>query len=592
MSGTRLIRFAPSLRKPCSFSTLRGAGLLLLLASLLLPPAWGDATQRDDDRQAGRRRFFELTRRFEEERDKIPLERADTIRELGSLKMSAAVQFLAGVLEKPKENGIVKEAVLRALGTDGSEEAVEAILTLGFSELPKRSWRVAGEALKTFHDPSGIEWVVERGWKQIPGLEPEAQQIFVGVLRRTQDERSAAASYKLLGNPKCPPETQLGLVKIVRDFRHMRSKKKLARLFKINDAPLKVEVLLALQELQATEHSKLFRTALRSRHWQVRAVGADIYGHTHDPELIPEITPLLLDDSQPVQVAAVQALRRIGGEGVMDALVEALASVGGRVKDDIGDALLHLTGEDLGPGPIAWKIWWKENRGTAKIAGISREEFDRIRKESEGGKTGVYYGLRVISDYVTFVVDVSGSMEEPYMVPIEDESEKEESEGRTGVSKKKGKKKKRKWEKKTKIQVAKDELARVLDGLRRGTDFNLITFSGAFTLWKPHLVEMTEGIREEAVAFTRSLSPGGMTNVYDTLKAALKDPQVNTIYFLSDGSPTMGTFTDTETILEKVAEANQLRKVKIHTIGFHLDPQAEELMRRLAEENFGSFVKK
>ena len=83
-----------------------------------------------------------------------------------------------------------------------------------------------------------------------------------------------------------------------------------------------------------------------------------------------------------------------------------------------------------------------------------------------------------------------------------------------------------------------------------------------------------------------------MTNVYETLIFAMEDPKVNTIYFLSDGAPTMGTYTDTKTILEKVAEKNQARKVKIHTIGFHLKPAEEELMRQLAEQNYGQFVKK
>ena len=46
-----------------------------------------------------------------------------------------------------------------------------------------------------------------------------------------------------------------------------------------------------------------------------------------------------------------------------------------------------------------------------------------------------------------------------------------------------------------------------------------------------------------------------------------------------DGAPTAGAYQDTPTILSEVGRMNQTRKIKIHTIGFHLSPAAEELMR-------------
>ena len=51
--------------------------------------------------------------------------------------------------------------------------------------------------------------------------------------------------------------------------------------------------------------------------------------------------------------------------------------------------------------------------------------------------------------------------------------------------------------------------------------------------------------------------------------SAKKDPyllEVDTVFFLSDGRPTHGEFVDIEDILEGVKEANELRKVVLHTI--------------------------
>ena len=128
--------------------------------------------------------------------------------------------------------------------------------------------------------------------------------------------------------------------------------------------------------------------------------------------------------------------------------------------------------------------------------------------------------------------------------------------------------------------------------MRNGTQFNLVPFDSQYHLWRPGLVEMDDEIREDALRFVEALTAGGMTNIYDTLITALRDPEVNTLYFLSDGAPTMGEVVDPDAILAKVRELNEVRKVKIHTIGFHLDPVAKVLMRRLAQENHGSFVER
>ena len=91
----------------------------------------------------------------------------------------------------------------------------------------------------------------------------------------------------------------------------------------------------------------------------------------------------------------------------------------------------------------------------------------------------------------------------------------------------------------------------------------------------------------------------GKTNSYDALMSALGvtakkgatgdyEVDVDTIFFLSDGRPSYGKFIDTADILREVNEANQLRRIVIHTIA--LGEFQKDFMRRLAQENGGVFI--
>jgi hypothetical protein len=564
----------------------RRACALLLFAPVALSGAFPGL--------AGAGGSFDLLRKdFEATEGKPVVERLALLQALGECEDPRAGAYLADVLVKlgpdPKQTGLI-EVVVRCLAVRGDAAALEAVITHGFQYLPELRWKVVGEGCIGNLDDTGITWLTEKGYAAIPALAPRAQRIIVEILASTNDPRAGLAAKKLVGNRKCGVEVQAMFVDLMRVHRVEDAAKKIAPLARFDDAKLQVAVLRALRDLSADDHSKIFLDGLESKHWETRAIAVDIIGGTHDPAVLPELLPLLADPFPEVQVAVVQALRKIGGRAVVPPLIAALKTAAGRVRDDIADTLLWLVGHDLGPDAIAWESWWGIHGASAEVKGITREEFDRLRKESEGASTGTYYGLRVISDYVTFVVDISNSMEEPYRVEVEEPGKEEEEKG-TSVAKKKKKEKKETVERR-KIDVARDELHRALTGLKNGTQFNLILFDTQVKRWNPELTVMSDEIREEAIAFVKDIDPGGMTNVFDAVMTAIADPKVNTIYFLSDGAPTSGKVTAPEQILELVRAENEIRKVKIHTIGFHLAPDAEDLMRRLAEENLGSFVKR
>ena len=77
------------------------------------------------------------------------------------------------------------------------------------------------------------------------------------------------------------------------------------------------------------------------------------------------------------------------------------------------------------------------------------------------------------------------------------------------------------------------------------------------------------------------------TNLYGSLEFAFDDPDVDTIFILSDGEPSVGDIIDPQLIREAIAERNATRNVVINTIAFGADLQVLEW---LAEDSGGTHV--
>ena len=535
-----------------------------------------------------------LIRQFESERSLKAHERFTTMQKISEIETRESSEFLAKVIRDPKEETSMVESAIRMVSVHDNGVGLEAVFEKGLVQLPERSHWVIRDCWDRDLNDEEVQYLVKTGLNLVSRLPVPAQSVALKIARKIEDPAAGKPLLKMLGNRRIPANNQVPIVEMIRRNRVEGATKKLAKMFKIDDPELQKEILLALRDLEAQDQSKTFHKALKSPHWPVRAVAADIFGATRDPEVIRSLTPLLRDNFLEVQLAAIHALRQIGGREVVEAFVDDFSRFEGRALDDVADALLWLTGEDFGTSRVSWEAWWQSKGKDAEIKGISRDDFDRIREESRNNTTGTYYGLRVISKFVTFIVDISGSMEEPYEVDsVKLPGGRKGKKGGTGVSEEDdGNKGGKKREVLPKIEVARRELVRVLGGIPSGTQFNIIPFESSFTPWRPALVQMDDDVRLQAIEFVKQLNPRGMTNVFDTLASALEDPEVNTIYFLSDGAPTMGKITEPQGILDQIRELNAERKVKIHTIGFHLDPGAASLMRRLAEENHGDFVEK
>jgi len=203
-----------------------------------------------------------------------------------------------------------------------------------------------------------------------------------------------------------------------------------------------------------------------------------------------------------------------------------------------------------------------------------------------------FCGIPVEGTRVVFVVDLSGSMQWPMDEDAGD-----------------GKKKKS-----VRLDFAKRELIRAIDGISPSAQFNLITFNGnpKAEAWKPDMVPATAKNRQAFKDYVGGLRADGGTNLWSGLENALKiksivygnryTSTIDELFVLSDGAPTVGDVQDPVEILRLVQECNKFASVRINTIFISsaTPPEAraaeprmtmtpQELMRKMASENKGQF---
>jgi hypothetical protein len=215
-------------------------------------------------------------------------------------------------------------------------------------------------------------------------------------------------------------------------------------------------------------------------------------------------------------------------------------------------ALKAISGRDFDYDAAAWREWAKD-QAKPKTDKHKRYTFAR------------YYGSAIVSSNVCFIVDVSGSMKRP--------------------------------KKHARIWVARKELRRALAELPETTRFNLVAFSDDAVRWKPKGVKPSKKMLKDADQWIeRALRPDGQTHTWAALQAAFEDPGLDTIFLLSDGSPSVGAYENQSDLLQAIYAVNWERRVTINTVAlsmadYYRNPKenewGEDMMRLIARNNAG-----
>lgn len=233
-----------------------------------------------------------------------------------------------------------------------------------------------------------------------------------------------------------------------------------------------------------------------------------------------------------------------------------------------------------------WRELWEREKDTIDVA--------RKPPSAGAGNTvaGAFFGIPVAGTRVVFVLDLSGSMDF--------DMDEIGADGKKKLSKR--------------LDFAKRELQRAADQLSPNSQFNLITFNGnpKADAWEKDLVPATDKNRARFKKYVDGLDADGGTNLWAGLEEALKikslvygsryATNIDELFIVSDGAPSVGAVQDSVEILRLVQECNKFANVRINTIFIssqapdevrraeaRLSLKPQELMRRMAEQNGGKF---
>jgi hypothetical protein len=433
------------------------------------------------------------------------------------------------------------------------------------------------------------------------------------------------------------PDVVRAAIKVLSGFRSRPPvEAMLAQLAETKDEALKVGLLESLAAGAYEGGDAAMIPLLSDRSWDVRRRCVDALSSAGGSEAATSIAPLVSDAEPAVRCATLEGLARLKSDLVLEPALAALQdpvwqvrssaakalqrvrhkrsilplitrmeAEEGRLRVDYSEALREVTGRDFGTDVEGWKRFWATYGERFEIP--TDQELAKLREKQRESKaryvppgSTTFGGVDTPSRALLFIIDVSGSMEHEVA-----EKDRFKDGGYAGFSR---------------MEIVRTELQRTIERLESYVQFNILAFASEVRPWKRTLVPANVLNKSSAVDFARRLEAlggsskdelalaglvgaanlgAGRTNTYAALMAGLeaagqgaKDKSyavaVDTIFFLSDGRPSVGDYTDPKDVLREVREANELRKVVIHTIA--IGDFQKDFMEMLAEENGGVFV--
>ncbi|MFN0205861.1 MAG: VWA domain-containing protein [Planctomycetota bacterium] len=295
----------------------------------------------------------------------------------------------------------------------------------------------------------------------------------------------------------------------------------------------------------------------------------------------------LNDSERRVRLAALEWIRSARPGSAIAPLIISLTKETGRVKDDVYKTLKNLTLRDFGYDGAAWKTWHDQVKADfvppplppEKSKGTNNKKTEPAEADESRVDTKVdaarYYDFIVRSDRVAFLVDTSGSMRAKYTPP-----------GNTSASAE---------GEKTRLEFAADALREVIKKLPKGTKVTIIVFKSEPLLYKKgaksgsHAVEATPELADDVHKFVIATGANQTGNISDSLEYVLDDPEVDTIYLLTDGAPSAGKKHLASRIVAWVGRVTRLSRTEVNTIGFGAEKKGADFLSDLADITGGKF---
>ncbi len=297
----------------------------------------------------------------------------------------------------------------------------------------------------------------------------------------------------------------------------------------------------------------------------------------------------LTDAVWSVRLRAAELAGATRDRRVLEALPPHLEDARRRVVRAVHHALVELTGIPFEPHKSQWVAWLHgdgkrfDPAQASAARNMSRKK--NLRKGTVTGERTTFLDLTLISRHVTFVLDRSGSMNEPWMAGARATSSasKEQSD-----STKKGKQASAtRWRE---VVARLDTLLRTLGRERPAAVVNVVVFGNRAEAIFPRAVPLTPGRIQGIRRWLEKTEPAGRTALYDGIELALTDPVIDNLVVLSDGAPSAGAYFTKTALLRNVRAANHWRRARIDVIAIGAKRVAKrwrDLLVRLAKASGG-----
>jgi len=468
-------------------------------------------------------------------------------------------------------------APARASGDKGSEDAEKAFLEAYRGAGDDEKGRTAAvESLSGADDALKVSILLK---KVLPRDDsPSVQAAAVSVLKGVKD----AGALKEIGaeaQAKSPWPVRGAAIECLGGNGDPSAVDALRKVLKNDsDAKALAAAAFALAETRAPEAAAEMRKMLEHSAWQVRLGALEYYSVTKDKAYVP----LLAD--------------RMEGET-------------GRLRREIAEALEAITGKKYGMDAAKWRAYASGGEAAAEAAGQKPGE------PAAGGRavaTGVapveprYYGEPIYSDKVVFIIDCSLSMNEEMVVDREALERETGAVVSGGSAAGKGKEEPRDddvmpiewWKIRTRMDFAKSQLKFGISTLKKDQRFDVVWFSDSVKTWRGEMVAATRSTKYRAAEWVDALKCEGGTNTWGGLTAALNlvgrgtadenySRGADTIFFMSDGMPSIGDIKDPDLILASIERIHKVRRVKIHVA--HIGPTTLPFMKQIASLTGGKY---
>jgi HEAT repeat protein/uncharacterized protein YegL len=470
--------------------------------------------------------------------------------------------FNPKTMERADVRVVAAKVVARLSGTKVSTDFIKRATA---TETPEELRRGIAEILAGFKDPA-----VNRELLGLLGRSHEREKLFVlHAVGGMQDEKIDRAIEKMLFDREI--EVVIAACKTLADRKDKDAIPQLQKLVgKVGkEKPIARAALDAMATLRSGDPKWIdeLLAMTKGEDPDIRNMALQELGRTSDPKFLPKIVEALDDKEWSTRLAALDALESMKTKDAIPPIIARMGKEEGRMLAEFSAVLYRLTGQPFEDNAAAWDNWWKQ--GGEKFELLTPEKLAKVKASADDWRLkqatrvqSKFFGIRIVSHKVIFVVDVSGSMDRPV----------ENFEGKSGMSR---------------IEVAKVETDKAIQSLEAGSFFNIITFSTGVDHWVDGgLKAASQKNRDEAQAYIDKTGAGGGTSTYDALREAFKDPDVDTIFIMSDGEPTTGDETDPLVIREHVKQWNEHRGIVINAIAIG---GKHDVLQWLAEDSGGTY---